>query len=156
MAQKKPLVLTNGQIEQLQSSDYLVQNEIPQLVNGNLSPLVIGTPVYSSGNNTVDKARANALGTTNVIGLVYDASIAIGVPGGVQIDGILTATTGEWDVVAGTSGGLTRDTIYYLSDTTAGLLTSTAPTTAGSYVVQVGIALSTTDLKIEIQPRIKL
>lgn len=156
MAQKKPLVLTNGQIENLQSGDYIAQNEVPQLVNGSGGVLVIGTPVYASAAGNVSKARANAVGTTNVIGLVYDASIADAVSGGVQIDGILTATTGQWDAVAGTTGGLTRDVIYYLSDATAGILTSTAPSTAGNYVVQVGIGLSTTDMKIEIQPRIRL
>lgn len=156
MALRKPLVLVNGQIEQLQSSDYIAQNEVPQLTNGNAGAIVIGTPVYASASNTVDKARANAVGTTNVIGLVYDASISNGATGGIQIDGILTATTGEWDAVAGTTGGLTRDVIYYLSDATAGILTSTAPTTSGNYVVQVGIGLSTTDMKIEIQPRIRL
>jgi hypothetical protein len=156
MAQKKPLVLNGGQIEQLQSTDYISNNDIPQLTNGNAGSLVIGTPVYASGANTVDKARANAVGTTNVVGLVYDASISAAASGGVLMDGILSATTGQWDAVAGTTGGLTRDTYYYLSTSTAGLLTSTAPSSVGEFVVSVGIAISTTELKIEIQPRIKL
>jgi len=156
MAQKKPLVLNGGQIEQLQSTDYIANNDIPQLTNGNAGSIVIGTPVYASAANTVDKARANAVGTTNVIGLVYDASIASASSGGVLMDGILSATTGQWDAVAGTTGGLTRDVIYYLSSSTAGLLTSTAPISVGEFVVSVGIAISTTELKIEIQPRIKL
>jgi len=156
MAQKKPLVLNGGQIEQLQSTDYIANNDIPQLTNGNAGSIVIGAPVYASAVNTVDKARANAVGTTNVIGLVYDASIAAASSGGVLMDGILSATTGEWDAVAGTTGGLTRDVIYYLSSSTAGLLTSTAPSSVGEFVVSVGIAISTTELKIEIQPRIKL
>jgi len=156
MAQKKPLVLTGGQIEQLQSTDYIANNDIPQLINGNAGSIVIGTPVYASANNTVDKARANAVGTTNVVGLVYDASISAAASGGVLMDGILSATTDQWDAVAGTTGGLTRDVIYYLSAATAGLLTSTAPSNVGEFVVSVGIAISTTELKIEIQPRIKL
>lgn len=156
MAQKKPLVITNGQIEQLQSTDYISSVEIPQLTNGNASPIVIGTPVYSSANSTCDKAQANAVGTTNVIGLVADASISAAASGAIQMGGILTATTGQWDTVAGTTGGLTKDVIYYLDPATAGKLTSTAPSTVGQFVVMVGIALSTTDLKIEIQPRIKL
>ena len=156
MAQKKPLVLNSGQIEQLQSTDYIANNDIPQLTNGNAGSIVIGTVVYASAANTVDKARANAVGTTNAIGLVYDASIVAAASGGVLMDGIMSATTGQWDVVAGTTGGLTRDTIYFLSSATAGLLTATAPTAVGEFVVSVGIAISTTELKIEIQPRIKL
>ena len=156
MAQKKPLVLNSGQIEQLQSTDYIANNDIPQLTNGNAGSIVIGTVVYASGVNTVDKARGNAVGTTNVIGLVYDATIVAAASGGVLMDGIMSATTGQWDAVAGTTGGLTRDTIYFLSSATAGLLTDTAPTSVGEFVVSVGIAISTTELKIEIQPRIKL
>jgi hypothetical protein len=156
MGLKKPLVLTSGQIEQLQSTDYISALQIPQFTNGNAGSIVIGAPVYSSANNTVDKAKADAVGTANVIGLVYDASIAAAGSGGVLLDGVLTATTGQWDAVAGTTGGLTKDVIYYLSAGTAGLLTSTAPSSAGQFVVAVGIGLSTTDMKIEIQPRIKL
>ena len=156
MAQKKPIVLNNGQFEQLQTGDYLVSVDLPQLTNANASPIVIGTAVYSSASNTVDKARANAIGTTNVIGLVADPSIASASAGGVQIDGVLSATTGQWDAITGGTGGLTVGSFYYLSPTTAGLLTSTATTTTGEFSVSVGIALSTTELKIEIQQRIKL
>jgi hypothetical protein len=156
MAIKKPLVLNGGQIEQLQSGDTLSNVEFLQLTNGNAGSLVIGEPVYASGNDQVDKARANAVGTVNVIGLVADTSISTGVTGGIQTDGVLTATTGQWDTVAGTSGGLTANTIYYLSSSTAGRITSTAPTTAGEFVQQIGIAISTTELKIKFEQRIKL
>jgi hypothetical protein len=156
MALKKPLVLNGGQIEQLQSTDYIAGVDIPQFTNGNAGSIVIGTPVYSSANSTVDKAKADAVGTANVIGLVFDSSVAASSSGGVILDGILVATTGQWDAVAGTSGGLTRDTMYYLSAATAGLLTATAPSAAGQFVVCVGIALSTTEMKIDIKPRVKL
>lgn len=156
MAQKKALVLTNGKIEQLQSGDYLQQADIPQFTNGNAGSLVIGTPVYSSANSTVDKARANAVGTSNVIGLVADSSISAAGTGAVQTDGVLTATTAEWDAVAGTTGGLTRDVIYYLDSATAGKLTSTSPTINPNYSVKVGIGLSTTEMLIQIGYPIKL
>jgi hypothetical protein len=156
MGLKKVLVLNGGQIEQLQSTDWISAVQIPQFTNGNAGAIVIGAPVYISANNTVDKAKADAVGTVNVIGLAYDASTASAASGGVLIDGVLTASTAQWDAVAGTSGGLTKDVIYYLSAATAGLLTSTAPSAAGQFVVAVGIGLSTTDMKIEIQPRIKL
>lgn len=156
MAVKKPLVLTGGQIEQLQAGDSILNPVSIQLTNDEAGAILIGTPVYSDANDGVKKAQANAVGTTNVIGLTSDVTIAAGQPVGVQMDGILTATTGQWDTAAGTTGGLTKDTIYYLDPATAGKLTSTAPSTAGQFVVALGIAISTTELKIEIQPRVKL
>lgn len=154
MAQKKPLVLNSGQAEQLQAGDYIAGIDIPQLTNDETGSIVIGMPVYADAADGVKKAKADAVGTVNVIGLVSDVSIATAAVGGVQTDGILSATTTQWDAVAGTTGGLTKDVIYYLSAATAGNITSTAPTSG--YVKQVGIGISTTELKIEIQPRIKL
>lgn len=156
MALKKPIVQTGGQLEQLQSGDYISSVDLPQLTNGNAGSLVIGTPVYSSANNTVDKAKGDAVGTTNVIGLVADTSISAAAVGGIQMDGVLSATTTQWDAAAGTSGGLTKDVFYYLSAATAGVLTSTAPSVAGQFIVCVGIAISTTEMKINLLPRIKL
>lgn len=156
MALKKPLVLNSGQIEQLQTGDYISDVALPQLTNGNAGSLVIGTAVYVSANNTVDKARADAVGTVNVVGLVADTSISAAATGGIQMDGVLSATTGQWDAVAGTTGGLTRDVIYYLSAATAGLITSTAPTVAGQFVVEIGIGISTTEMRISVKRRIKL
>ena len=156
MALKKVLVVNSGQIEQLQSTDYVNFGETPQFTNNNAGAIVIGTPVYSVANGAVDKAKADAVGTTNVIGLVYDTSIASGSSGGVVIDGVISASTVQWDAVAGTTGGLTKDVFYYLSAATAGLLTSTAPSTAGQFVVSVGIAISTTEMIVNIQSRVKL
>ncbi len=156
MAQRKPVVMNNGQLEQLQPGDYLQQIELAQFLNDNAGAIVIGTPVYSSGNDSVNKAQANAVGTVNVIGLVADASISAASTGAVQTDGILSATTTQWDAVAGTTGGLTKDVIYYLDATTAGKITSVAPSTLGQYVKEVGMAISTTELRIAIKGRIKL
>jgi hypothetical protein len=58
-------------------------------------------------------------------------------------------------VLAGLTG-LTAGATYYLSDDVAALLTATAPTAAGSYVVRVGIAISTTEIEINIQEPILL
>jgi hypothetical protein len=156
MALRKPLVLVGGQIQQLQSSDYISAEQIPQFTNGNASPIVIGTPVYVSADDTVDKAKADASGTVEAVGLVADPSISAASSGGIQVDGVFTASTAQWDAVAGTTGGLTADTIYYLSATTPGAITATAPSTTGQYVKEVGIAISTTELKINIQRRVLL
>ena len=160
MAQRKPLVMNAGQIEQLQSGDTLdavvTEVDIVSRTNNNASPIVIGAPVYPDGNGTVDIAQADASGTVEILGIVQETSISAAASGFIQTDGILTASTGQWDAVAGTTGGLTAGAVYWLDPDTAGLMTETAPTTGGDYVVRIGVGLSTTELEITIQPPILL
>lgn len=156
MAIKKPLVITNGQIEQLQAGDQLENPNLLTRTNSNAGAIVIGQPVYADSGTTVDLAQADAQGTIRVVGLVADASIANAASGGILVDGVLTATTGEWDAVTGEVGGLTAGANYFLDAANPGELTQTAPTATGEFVVRVGHALSTTELEIEIQQPIKL
>jgi len=156
MAVKKPLVITGGQIEQLQPSDQLASAELTEKTNNNASAIVIGQPVYVDGGGTVDLAQANALLTSRVLGLVADSSIAAASPGAILTDGILEATTGEWDTVTGETGGLSAGNLYFLDPTTAGMLTQTAPTSSGEFVAEVGLALSTTELEISIRRTVRL
>lgn len=161
MANRIPIVQVSGQLQQLQAGDVLSVpvvsgGDIISLTNDDSGADVICAPVYSDSASTFKKAKADAIGTKSVIGLIYDASISNGVAGNVMVNGYLTATTGQWDSVAGTSGGLAFGTRYYLSAATAGLLTATSPSSVGQYVVEVGIALSTTILKIDIKPPILL
>lgn len=157
MALKKPLVINAGQIDQLQAGDTLDAPigdvEVLTLTNDNAGSLVIGTPVYMAAADHVDKAKADAVGTVNVIGLVLATSIATSASGVVQTDGVVVATTGQWDAVTGGSGGLTFNTIYYLDQTTAGKITSTAPSTAGQFVKEIGIGISTTEMKLSNNSR---
>jgi len=118
------------------------------LQNNNGTSIVIGEAVYISAAGQVSKANANSGSTYAVVGLVADTSIADTASGSIAIAGTLTATTGQWDTVTGGSGGLTAGAQYYLSDTTAGRLTTTPPSTTGRYVVNVGRALSTTVMLI--------
>jgi hypothetical protein len=87
---------------------------------------------------------------------VADISIATTASGNILVDGVLTATTAQWDAVAGTTGGLTPGTVYFLGAATAGTLTSTAPSTTGQFVVRVGRAISSTKLDLMIMAPIKL
>lgn len=160
MALKKPLVISSGEIQQLQSTDTL---DAPQSggdvlvqTNDEAGTIVIGAPVYNDAADGVKKAKGDASGTSKPIGLVYDASIANATPGKILTSGVLSATTGQWDTITGGSGGLTFGTKYYLSAATAGLLTSTAPSAVGQYVVEVGIAVSTTEMLVNIRQRILL
>lgn len=152
MAVQKPLVIISGQIQQIPAGDTLSaaasEVDVVAKLNANIGAIVIGTPVYPASATGVDKAGATAAGTRKVLGLMQSASTASGAAGFVQTDGILTATTGQWDAVAGTIGGLVVGTIYYLS-ATAGLITATAPAASGNYVCPLGMALSPTELEID-------
>jgi len=161
MALRKPLVINAGQIQQLQSTDTLDVTavgggDVVSQTNDEAGAIVICTPVYNDAADGVKKAKADASGTKDVMGLVQQASITNGVAGMVLVNGVLTATTVQWDAVFGTTGGLTFKTRYYLSAATAGIATATAPTTTGQYVVELGIALSTTELMVDIKSPILL
>lgn len=157
MAIRKPLVINAGQIQQLQSGDSLdIQAEALNLTNGEAGSVVIGAPVYMFGNDSFKKAQANGSTTKDVVGLVAATSIANGASGAVTIDGVMTATTAQWDAVTGQTGGLTFGTRYYLDPSTSGKMTTTAPTTVGQYVVEIGVALSTTEMKVDVKSPILL
>jgi hypothetical protein len=156
MAIKKPLVITAGQIEQLQSGDSVEHPGLFTRTNNNAGAITVGQPVYVDGAGTVDLALADAAATTHVLGLVADASIAAAASGGIQTDGVLTAATLDWDAVTGQVGGLTTGVQYYLDPTTPGNMTTTAPSATGDFVAPLGIAMSTTELEITIGHTIKL
>lgn len=153
MALRKPLVINGGQIEQLQSGDTLAEVEQMQLVAD--AAITAGNVVYPSANDHINKAKADSATTMPPIGMAT-ADISNGATGGVQSDGVVTLTTTQWDAIAGTTGGLTFKTIYYLSASTAGAITATAPSTVGQYVQQVGIALSTTEMELRFTQSILL
>jgi len=155
MALRTPIVINAGQYQQLQSGDTLnapqAGGDFVSQTNANVGAIVPGTPVYSAGNDSVDKAKADASATAAVMGLVGATSINASASGQICVGGILALTTGQWDTAFGTSGGLTANTKYYLSAATAGVGTSTAPTTVGQLVTPLGRAISTTELKLGIE-----
>lgn len=157
MAARKPLVIVSGEIQQLQSGDTLsatvTERDVISLVAD--AAFIAGQAVYPSTAGHAAKARADASGTSKAIGLAA-AAVSSGASGDIQTNGVLSLTTGEWDALTGGSGGLTVGSTYYLSAATAGLLTTTAPSTVGHYVVAIGIALSTTEMLIDIEKRILL
>ncbi|SRR6266487_1927135 len=159
MASRKPVVINAGQFQQLQAGDTLAAplagaQEV-SLTNDDVGSHIPGQVVYLDTNDGVKKAKADASGTAYAFALAT-TTISNGVAGVYATDGILSLTTGQWDTAFGTAGGLTANTIYYLSATTAGLGTATAPSTVGQYVVRLGIAVSTTELDIGIRDPILL
>jgi len=155
MALRKPLVLNAGQIEQIQAGDTLdatvTERDAVNLTNDNAGAITIGQPVYSSSAGGCDLAKADAASTKKVIGLVEAASIASSASGSIITDGILSSA--NWTSVIG-AATLTSGAVYYLSEATAGEMTATAPATG--FVVEIGVALSTTDFSLDVKRPIKL
>lgn len=105
-------------------------------------------PVYSSAAGEITKAQANSTTTAEMIGLATAAITNTSTGTVYTRDGdIITGTTGEWDAIAGTTGGLAFGVVYYLSTATAGRLQSTVPSTSGHVVYEVGVGVSTTQLR---------
>jgi len=120
--QFRPAPVTQTALDDVRKSSRI---KISQAAHG----LVAEDVVYSNAGIWA-KAKADALTTSSVVGVVesvLDINTAI-----IVINGEFTFTTAK-----------TSSSIYYLSDTTAGLLTLTPPTATTSYVVQVIITTST-------------
>lgn len=154
MAVKKAIVITNGQLEQLQAGDRLDLGNTITKTNNSGGGMVKGNLVYATGVNC-DLAQADSQSTVRVAGMVLEAA-ADSDPTTIAPDGIVVATTTEWDAVTGETGGLTPGADYFLSAANAGQMTQTAPSTAGEFVKRVGHALSSTEFEVELQQPIKL
>jgi hypothetical protein len=139
MATRKPLVLVGGEIQQLQAGDTIgATSDTGQasLTNSDPAATAIGDVCYIFGADAVKKAKADAAGTAQGLCIAL-AVISSASAGMFQFNGIVTGLS-----------GLTAGATYYLSDATAGLLTTTPPSTLGHYVVRLGIALSTTEFNL--------
>ncbi len=108
------------------------------------SSLIVGSAVIVSAANTIQSATSNSS---------TSAAQAIGIIAGfdtnndpiVQISGVVTLTTAQWDAVTDTTPGMNAGTAYYVdTDANPGHLTGTAPTVNSK--VQIGVGLSTTRL----------
>lgn len=156
MTTRIPLVIVNGQIEQLQSGDSInvaaSSYDAQSLQNATSGAITAGQTVYLSAAASVKLANASALSTSaGVVGMVLDASIAAGQNGNILTEGLITLTVAQWDaVITSNSTGLAFGTTYFLDPATPGNITATAPSTAGQVVVPVGVAISTTTLKFEV------
>ena len=156
MAIKKPLVIgSNGEIEQLQAGDNILAGSTTQsfsAINENAGAISQGQVVFVSSSGKVNLANNAAEATAKAIGVVEDASIASRASGSVLTDG--TITVADWTAIAGAST-LTAGSVYFL-DGVDGNITTTPPTLAGSYIVRIGTAISTTTLEVSISRPIKL
>jgi len=154
MAIRKPLVMNNGNIEQLQLGDRLAP--VPNntlLMNDETSLMQAGQPVMVD-----DLGNAKYTIATNNKGVI--AFCVEDTPptelGIFQVDGILSLTTSQWDNITGDTGGLRPGRMYFLDDNTISKITRVAPATVGHYIVRLGTAISKTDFTISIGTPTKL
>jgi hypothetical protein len=154
MALKKPLVMgAGGEFEELQTGDTI--DTQPDTVDRTFtSTAVAGQVLYVDGAGSVDLAQADASGTSVPFGYAQ-AGVTAASSGTVVIDGTATLTTGQWDTVTGQVGGLTAGSQYYMDPNTAGNILPQsgidAALTSGEYWIRVGQALSTTEMRVDMQ-----
>lgn len=128
--------------------------------NNDTFSLLPGAPVFATGVGTMGGAsgiqsRRACLGVVASTDTVYPGSSAL-----VLVEGTQVLTTQQWDAVCGTLGGLIRGSKYYLDFTNPGKLKLSPdvnnPPSNLLYLVSIGYALSPTELKLEIQPAIRI
>jgi len=143
VAVKKPLVLgSDGSIEQLQSGDTLditLPSGSDTILLTMAESVVMGNIVCASSAGIV-KADKDDADKTRVIGFSTE-SVNAGDPANIKI---MNQMGGLTSLIAGSS--------VYLGS--AGALTQTVPTSG--HAVRLGVALSSTDLLIEIAQPIRL
>ncbi len=111
------------------------------------STIKIGNPLYLTGVGHVNPAKADAAGTTQVVGLsITDTSATFTC--NYLTEGRIERS--DWTDIAGVTN-LSAGVTYFLDLTLSGRITSTAPSATGQYVVRVGRAVNTTTLDIEIE-----
>jgi hypothetical protein len=153
---KDHAVVVNTAEDGLTFSDNPIQNLPEQptysTTNVNAGSVVIGQPVYGVSPSGVDLAKADALLTSLVVGLLVTDAATLATTTFVS-SGYITRV--NWTAITGATG-LVQGSRYFLDVSTEGMLTVTAPTGSGEYVVQVGVAVDASTLSILIQPPILL
>lgn len=125
----------------------------PSMMDVGFNP--VGTVVAADIGNPgqVVPAKADLGATAFAVGIYVAAASGehpIVRPVTIKNTGIVELTTAQWDALTGESGGLTVDERYYVSAATAGHLVGTPPSTTGTFQTLVGIALSTTQLLLQL------
>lgn len=162
MPLRKPLVLVGADQFQLPDGDTLNAVALAigaELVNNSASNQPICVPVCpgtGSGSGGFQPARANAIGTSRVLGLIAAPQIGPGASGNVLQMGLLSASTAQWNAITGGNGGLTPGAEYFLSALLAARLTTIPPDRSGDFIVRVGQALTPTLFFVNPRPPIGL
>ena len=158
MALKKPLALYSGRITELKPGDQIdiemdsakLQNKDAVTVN-KLEFVALGT-----SNGSFKQALADTFANGHVLGISTE-TVAVDAIGVIQTDGLVSGTLAGWTGVLEDANplGLTLGSIYYLSKTAPGKITSIPPIAPG-VSTRVGRALSDVLFDLNIDYPIEL
>lgn len=153
MAKHNPLVVVSGQTRALSAGDTVNgATSLPKytflVTNNQGSTINKCQAVYIDATDSVKLASSNNSVLQQFAGFVYDDTSGNGNTVNIQYASTLTANTAQWDAVSGGTGGLTPGSVYYLSGSTAGSISTTPPAGTGKYVLPVGVSLNTTTMGI--------
>lgn len=104
--------------------------------------VTVGDTVYINGSGVAIKAQANAISTSNVVGVVTAKASST------------SCTLQTCGYTGSIFSGLTPGATYFLSNSSSGALTTSFPTSSGHAIAPVGKAYSASVLIINIQTRI--
>ena len=113
-----------------------VRRSSAKTITQNAHGFVAGTALFNN-NGTWTKAKADAIATARVDGVVSAQNL---------VAGSFVAVSGGDLMISGWA----PNTQYYLSDATAGLLTTTPPTALTSFIVPVARGNTTTSATVQI------
>lgn len=109
-----------------------------------------GQIVYADNAGVWKLARSDAIATARGYGFLLIGMTTFSLASAINA-GQVEATTTEWDTVTGQSGGLTAGAQYFLSRTTAGNITTTAPPPGVGLRLIVGKAITSTRMAVELR-----
>jgi hypothetical protein len=115
------------------------------------SSFPVGTAVTPLSGGRVGPANAGSVLGASTSGIAVTPGVE-GQSVNVRFSGLVTLTVEEWNAVTGGTEGLFSASNYYISDSVDGRITFSRPLTPGSFVTQIGLALSDTDFLVQIGP----
>ena len=133
-----------------QSSGGVFKGEVAAIGGCAKGQLLVVKPLSVGANVPLEPCPAAATVAAQPVGLAKSAA-TLGEFVEAQFSGIFEMSEADWDAIASTSGGLTAAARYYHDRTTAGDLTSVAPT-SGQPIISVGVALSPTQMFLTMAP----
>lgn len=139
------LSTTTGQPGPVEPSAYLTPFCVSNL------PIGAAVAYETTVDDTIVGARANAIATSYVVGLLSQPSTA-NERTQVKTRGPLVLTLAQWNAITGGSGGLTRGP-YYLSTAVAGQIQTAIPSAGGQFATLVGVAINATTLILAPLPQ---
>jgi hypothetical protein len=116
-----------------------------------------GAPVVNAlgADGMVSARPAQGLALAICAGILL-ADTAWNLQGTVQTSGVVVLPTTKWDAITGQTGGLTFGALYWIGAVAGTLIVNGPAIVAGQYATRVGLALSATELLLQIGAPIQM